>query len=328
MPSSPLPSDSAIPVATTSQDTSDSATTRAKSKSPTNIPTTLPIQHTPETPEQQAAQDIENIAAVQQAQDVIDIDSSTDAHSAYGESGYGTDSLLSASTSLASSVRNYAWENGRRYHRYREGEYPFPNDDSEQEREDMKHAMMVKLCQTLHFAPIGPDPQNILDIGTGTGIWAIEMGDQYPAANILGMDLRGWFELQEIHHFPYCHDGSMPSTSKLIEFWTVLHSALAVLGVDMNVTLRLADMMREAGFTNVTTRTFTFPWALLKMVGLYWRTIVTDGLLPIAMGPMTRGLGWDREQVEVFLVDVRNALMDPQVHCHMPLHIICGQKPE
>lgn len=38
----------------------------------------------------------------------------------------------------------------------------------------MKHAMMVNLCQTLHFAPIGDNPQNILDMGTGTGIWAIE----------------------------------------------------------------------------------------------------------------------------------------------------------
>ena len=71
-------------------------------------------------------------------------------------------------------MRNYAFENGRRYHRFREGAYNFPNDDSEQDREDMKHAMVVNLCQQLHFAPIGASPHNILDMGTGTGIWAIE----------------------------------------------------------------------------------------------------------------------------------------------------------
>ncbi|TVY35701.1 Secondary metabolism regulator [Lachnellula subtilissima] len=395
MPSPPLPNDSAISVATTSQNTSSSATARSnskspKSKSPSNSPTTIPYNQL--TPEEQAAQDIENVAAVQQAQDEIDIDSSSDGRSVSGESGYETDSLQSASTSLGSSVRNYAWENGRRYHRFREGVYNFPNDDSEQDREDMKHAMMVNLCQQLHFAPIGSDPQNILDMGTGTGIWAIEMGDQYPGARILGMDLSpiqpdwvppnvqfvvddvespwlrpvdhfdyiharhtvmaikdwpklmrrvyehlkpgGWFELQEIHHYPYCHDGSMPPTYKVTEFWTNIIAALGRLGVNFNATLLLADMMREAGFTNVTTRIFHVPigtWPrnkVLKMVGLYWRTILIDGLQPIALGPMTRGLGWSREQVEVWLVEVRKAYMDGSVHSHMPLHIICGQKPE
>lgn len=39
----------------------------------------------------------------------------------------------------------------------------------------MKHAMMVNLLGgKLHFAPIGKNPQNVLDMGTGTGIWAIE----------------------------------------------------------------------------------------------------------------------------------------------------------
>lgn len=29
----------------------------------------------------------------------------------------------------------------------------------------------------------------ILDLGTGTGIWCVEMGDQYPSADIVGVDL-------------------------------------------------------------------------------------------------------------------------------------------
>lgn len=91
------------------------------------------------------------------------------------DGGYESDTYSSASTSAESSVRDYIFENGRRYHRFREGAYNFPNDDEEQEREDMKHAMMSILCsQRLHFAPIRQMPQEILDLGTGTGIWAIE----------------------------------------------------------------------------------------------------------------------------------------------------------
>lgn len=121
------------------------------------------------------------------------------------DAGYETDSVGTASTSLASSVRDYTFENGRRYHKFREGSYNFPNDDSEQEREDITHAVIVNLCKRLHFAPIGMNPQNILDMGTGTRIWAMDsesindlewaranfsvVGDQYSSANILGVDL-------------------------------------------------------------------------------------------------------------------------------------------
>ena len=39
-----------------------------------------------------------------------------------------------------------------------------------------------------YFAPI-KDPKRILDIGTGTGQWAIEMGDEFPGAEVQGTDL-------------------------------------------------------------------------------------------------------------------------------------------
>jgi hypothetical protein len=39
------------------------------------------------------------------------------------------------------------------------------------EREDMKHHMCTLLFEgRLHMAPIGYNPQKILDIGTGTGM--------------------------------------------------------------------------------------------------------------------------------------------------------------
>lgn len=102
------------------------------------------------------------------------------------DGGYESDGNSSASTSAESSVRDYLYENGRRYHSFREGTYNFPNDDVEQEREDMKHAMVKLLCsQKLHFSPLNDHPQQILDIGTGTGIWAIESKSFAPLSCIM-----------------------------------------------------------------------------------------------------------------------------------------------
>lgn len=92
--------------------------------------------------------------------------------------------------------------------------------------------------------------------------------------------------------------------------------------------------MRTAGLVNVTERTFHVPigtWPknkVLKTVGLYWRTILLDGLQAIALGPLTRGLKWSSEDVETFLIDVRKAYMDNSALMYMRLRLIYGQKPQ
>lgn len=51
-----------------------------------------------------------------------------------------------------------------------------PNDSREQDRLDIIHAMIGKVLDgRLHLAPI-QKPVMVFDAGTGTGIWAIEMG--------------------------------------------------------------------------------------------------------------------------------------------------------
>jgi hypothetical protein len=79
------------------------------------------------------------------------------------------------STSISSSVYQHTHQNGRRYHKFRHGRYPFPNDDREQSREEMLHAMMLEATDgKLFISPITEHPTKIIDLGTGTGSWAIE----------------------------------------------------------------------------------------------------------------------------------------------------------
>lgn len=103
--------------------------------------------------------------------------------------GGSRDSLASSSTSLMSSITRYEFENGRRYHAYQAGKYLYPNDEQELNRMDIEHQnQRVQLDGRLHLCPL-QDPQEILDIGTGTGIWAIDMADQYPGCQVVGTDL-------------------------------------------------------------------------------------------------------------------------------------------
>ncbi|QMW31119.1 hypothetical protein G4B84_006500 [Aspergillus flavus NRRL3357] len=45
------------------------------------------------------------------------------------------------------------------------------------------------LSGRLYLAPIADKPQNVLYVGTGTGLWAIDFGDMHPSAKVIGTDL-------------------------------------------------------------------------------------------------------------------------------------------
>lgn len=64
-----------------------------------------------------------------------------------------------------------------------------PNDGVEQERLDLQHhSFKVYLDGKLHMAPL-QNPRRVLDIGTGTGIWAVEFAQENPDATVIGTDL-------------------------------------------------------------------------------------------------------------------------------------------
>ncbi|KAL2119971.1 hypothetical protein VTJ04DRAFT_6932 [Mycothermus thermophilus] len=94
-----------------------------------------------------------------------------------------------SSASVASSVYEFVEENGRTWHKYKEGKYYLPNDAKEQSRLDYQHKISkILLGGKLSLAPV-ENPKRVLDLGTGTGIWAVEYAEQHPNSNVLGVDL-------------------------------------------------------------------------------------------------------------------------------------------
>ena len=66
-----------------------------------------------------------------------------------------------------------------------------PNDEQECERLDLQnHLFSLTPEGKLYLAPLNLSTlHNVLDIGTGTGIWAIDFADLHPQAKITGTDL-------------------------------------------------------------------------------------------------------------------------------------------
>ncbi|KAH6628145.1 S-adenosyl-L-methionine-dependent methyltransferase [Chaetomium tenue] len=124
----------------------------------------------------------------------IEIDQGGDNDSLLG------DDLSAFTASITSSILNYPVENGRRYHAFRAGAYYMPNDDLEQDRLDLSHALMTKaIGDKLFLAPIDPEKlQRVLDIGTGTGISAQILGNDLSAIQPPWVPPNVKFEIDDI----------------------------------------------------------------------------------------------------------------------------------
>jgi hypothetical protein len=107
---------------------------------------------------------------------------------------------------------------------------------------------------------------------------------------------------------------------------------MAVMGSQAHAILTLPERMRAAGFADVRKTTHKCPvgvWARdkrMRFCGLFLRTALMDGLRGLSRRPLT-ALGWTPVQIEIFLVEVRKAVMEQGVHAYFTLNVVRGRKP-
>ncbi|KAK3357809.1 S-adenosyl-L-methionine-dependent methyltransferase [Lasiosphaeria hispida] len=100
------------------------------------------------------------------------------------------DDAATSTASISSTILQYRTIRGRTFHsEIGNAQYWGANDDRHNDALDVLHHLFtLSLNDELYLAPIS-SPQNALDIGTGTGIWAIDFADKFPECAVTGTDV-------------------------------------------------------------------------------------------------------------------------------------------
>ncbi|OHE95755.1 hypothetical protein CORC01_08896 [Colletotrichum orchidophilum] len=279
------------------------------------------------------------------------------------------ESIASSSTSITASILDYRIENCRTYHRCKDG-------------------------SKLGLAPpckVDSKVGRVLDVGTGTGVWANDFGDLHPQAEVLGVDLSApqhdfvppnvRFEIDDIEEewtyskpFDYIHsrfmnasiadwkkyvkkcynntvpggyleplenqvdpvsdDNSLPKDSSILEYVHLIRSGSEKMGRVFVDVSTLKSLVIEAGFVDVELRIFKWPmngWSKdkrYKKLGLWCHENFSSALEAVCMALLTRVHGWSRDEVDVFLVNVRKDLNNRSYHAYFPIYSVVGRRPE
>ncbi|KAK6079946.1 methyltransferase [Seiridium cupressi] len=96
---------------------------------------------------------------------------------------------VNSNRSIAPSDVEYVWEHGRRYC----GSYYMPNDKLEQTRLLLVHEVYKSAFNDEPTSVPLENPTMVLDVGAGTGEWAIDMADRYSDCEVTGIDIADIF---------------------------------------------------------------------------------------------------------------------------------------
>ncbi|KAF4451644.1 hypothetical protein F53441_5323 [Fusarium austroafricanum] len=256
------------------------------------------------------------------------------------------------------------------------------------------HLFLMTFDDKLGLAPPNnPDSKakKVLDLGTGTGIWAIDYADEHPEADVTGVDLSpiqpdfvppnlrfiiddidedweydesfdyihsrmmvfsiknwedyirkifkslapgGYIEIQEISGVLFSDDGTLTEDHALLKWCKLLGEAFSKLGSTSIEFDRIKAIMKEAGFVDIVDTRFkwpTNPWPRdkkYKELGSWNNHNASGALEALTMASFSRAHGWTREEVTMFLVDVRKDLNNPSIHAYNPICSIYAKKPD
>jgi len=144
----------------------------------------------------------------------------------------------------------------------------------------------------------------------------------------------GYLEFQDYGLPCRSVDDTLDGTS--LEKWGILMcEAARKLGRPMGteVSEKYREWMEAAGFVDIEEQHFMWPsntWPkdkYMKELGNWNMINILEGLEGFCLALMTRGLGWKKEEVDVFVAKVSSDVKNRGIHAYYPMPVVWGRKP-
>jgi ubiquinone/menaquinone biosynthesis C-methylase UbiE len=174
-------------------------------------------------------------------------------------------------TPTASSTAKTSPQEGASGRRFREDvPYALPKDLEEGQRLNFQHYIIRAVLRGNYAAPLNQSVSNILDVGSGTGIWGHEMAQAFPQARVYGLDLEppqtislaaSAISVPDNYHFIQGNVlKGLPFPDNLFDY---VHQRLLFLGVPQHswptVISELTRVTRPGGWIEIYEADILFP---------------------------------------------------------------------
>ena len=136
----------------------------------------------------------------------------------------------------------------------------------------------------------------------------------------------GYLECQELDVWAETDDKSLPADSSISKWCINQEEAAQKMGRSLRISGQdFKKQMEAAGFVNVEFREYKLPigpWPKdpkLKEVGLFQLAGMLEGIDGLTLALWTRFLGWDEQEITVFLAKVKAEFKRASIHSFWPL---------
>lgn len=134
----------------------------------------------------------------------------------------------------------------------------------------------------------------------------------------------GYLELQDVESLG-CDDTTLtvdPPSCRLAEWWSHVRQGFKCAGRPMDAALMHKERMLAAGFVDVQQTLVKWPintWPKdkhMKKIGQFSCANTLQGVEAFAMAPLTRYLGWSKDEVQILAAGAKTDIKNAGIHAY------------